>query len=130
MSLGLVTRSGPADEGCDGRGVAHESDVQVPLRLAVKNIHRAKHGSDTETYNVDGNFVESKFNEIFERYGRSGPPSPPPPIVSFRARWPLTPRRLRWARIYLRRDKKGGLTYSEIWDMMKGNRNAGDVLGW
>lgn len=36
----------------------------------VNRIHRAKHGSDTESYNVDGRFVPHKFDEIFTRYDK------------------------------------------------------------
>jgi len=35
------------------------------LRIHIANIKRDIHGSDTQTYNVDGNFVEANFETIF-----------------------------------------------------------------
>lgn len=38
------------------------------FRLKVKNMHRAKHGSDTECYTSTGVFDERRFNDMFDRY--------------------------------------------------------------
>ncbi|UZJ56075.1 hypothetical protein CBS101457_005395 [Exobasidium rhododendri] len=38
------------------------------MRIYVANIHRCKHGSDSESYNRRGQFQESKFKEIIQDY--------------------------------------------------------------
>ncbi|KAH7312530.1 Caleosin related protein-domain-containing protein [Stachybotrys elegans] len=42
------------------------------LRIYVKDIHKAKHGSDTGIYDFDGNFDEQRFNELYERFDTTG----------------------------------------------------------
>jgi peroxygenase len=42
------------------------------LRIYVKDIHKAKHGSDTGIYDFDGNFDEQRFNELYERFDTAG----------------------------------------------------------
>jgi len=45
------------------------SYVPDPLmRIHLSNIQHDIHGSDTQTYNAQGNFESVKFNEIFEKY--------------------------------------------------------------
>lgn len=47
--------------------------VPDPLfRINLRNIHRAKHGSDSEAFDTDGRFVEFKFDEMFKKYGGGG----------------------------------------------------------
>ncbi|EFH69529.1 hypothetical protein ARALYDRAFT_472583 [Arabidopsis lyrata subsp. lyrata] len=39
--------------------------------IDVKNSHLCMHGSDTDVYDDDGRFVESKFEEIFKKHART-----------------------------------------------------------
>lgn len=43
------------------------------LPIYLNNIHKCKHGSDTESYDTEGRFVPSKFDEIFSKYGLTRP---------------------------------------------------------
>ncbi|KAJ3156823.1 hypothetical protein HDU86_003589 [Geranomyces michiganensis] len=38
------------------------------LPVEIANIHRAKHGSDTESYDTSGRFVREKFEQTFAAY--------------------------------------------------------------
>ncbi|KAF7785177.1 hypothetical protein Agabi119p4_1342 [Agaricus bisporus var. burnettii] len=49
------------------------------FRLKVRHMHRAKHGSDTESYTTTGEFDEKRFNYIFNMYSQ-----PPHNALSFR----------------------------------------------
>ncbi|TVU47895.1 hypothetical protein EJB05_07511, partial [Eragrostis curvula] len=74
------------------------------LSIHVKNIHKCKHGSDTEVYDTERScclasyrFDPSKFDVIFSKYGLTHP---------------------------------NALTIWEVMSMLKGNRNMYDFLGW
>jgi hypothetical protein len=38
------------------------------FRLKIKNMHRAKHGSDSEVYTKIGEYDDERFNYIFKMY--------------------------------------------------------------
>ncbi|KAJ3564720.1 hypothetical protein NP233_g8113 [Leucocoprinus birnbaumii] len=48
------------------------------FRLKIKHMHRAKHGSDSESYTTTGEFDESRFDNIFNMYSK-----PPHDKISF-----------------------------------------------
>ncbi|KFK44413.1 hypothetical protein AALP_AA1G253800 [Arabis alpina] len=65
--------------------------------IEVKNIKFSIHGSDTNAYDKDGRFVESKFEEIFKKHAHT---------------------------------HDDALTYKEIKQMLKTNREPKDIVGW
>ncbi|KAL1924622.1 uncharacterized protein VTP21DRAFT_4276 [Calcarisporiella thermophila] len=41
--------------------------------IYVENIHKAKHGSDSEIYDTEGRFVPQKFEDAFAKYAKHSP---------------------------------------------------------
>ncbi|KAK7308683.1 hypothetical protein VNO77_42303 [Canavalia gladiata] len=66
------------------------------LPIEIKNIKLGKHGSDTGTYDSEGRFVPSKFEEIFSKHAHTHP---------------------------------NALTYDELKEMIKSNRQPKDLRG-
>ncbi|GET01012.1 caleosin domain protein [Rhizophagus clarus] len=73
--------------------------VYSAIAVGVINgtLYKAKHGSDSETFDTEGRFVPEKFEEVFSKYDR---------------------------------DNKGGLSFNDIVQIIRGNANAFDPYGW
>ncbi|KFK41485.1 hypothetical protein AALP_AA2G136700 [Arabis alpina] len=61
INIGFSSRSRP------GKGFSWS------LPIDVKNVHLARHGSDSGAYDHQGRFVPSKFEEIFANYAKTHP---------------------------------------------------------
>ncbi|KAL4912417.1 Caleosin related protein-domain-containing protein [Aspergillus aurantiobrunneus] len=77
--------------------LAHSFIPDPRFRVYVDSIYKAKHGSDSGTFDAEGRFVPQCFEDMFAKYDR---------------------------------DHDGALTFTELFDMMHGNRCAADPFGW
>ena len=89
--------------------------------IYIKNIHRAKHGSDTSTYDTEGRFV-SRIVHYIHFFGLV--------VMNIYETFRYIPANLENMFSKYARTVPDKLTRYELWQMTEANRNAFDFFGW
>ncbi|EOA12247.1 hypothetical protein CARUB_v10012687mg [Capsella rubella] len=75
--------------------------------IYIKNIHRAKHGSDTSTYDTEGRYIPANLENMFSKYARTVPDK--------LTRFELAASKMEWGVLYfLAKDENGYLSKEAV----------------